>query len=276
MASTHWQKVIWRWRPAVVEPARGRSPYPRQWGMAGSLDLNADVGEGFPYDESLLELISSANIACGFHAGDPGTMRWLCGLCAERGVAVGAQVSYRDRDGFGRRDIEIGYDDLLADVVEQRQMLNAAADSAGVQVRYLKPHGALYNRTVWDREQARAVVDAAAGLAVLGLPGSVLLEEVARAGLRGVREFFADRGYSPDGTLVPRSATGALVSGAAAVAARVTQLVTAGTVTAIDGSTVAVQADSICVHGDIEDAVGLARAVAAVLEERSIAMRPFA
>lgn len=240
-----------------------------------SLDLNADVGEGLPHDELLLGVITSANIACGFHAGDADTMRRLCEMCAERDVAVGAQVSYRDRAGFGRRDVEIGYDDLFDDLVAQRQMLNAAAAGAGVGVRYVKPHGALYNRTVWDPEQARAVVDAAAGLPVLGLPGSLLLRQTVEAGVRGVREFFADRGYAPDGTLVPRSKPGALISAPTAVTERVTRLVDTQTVTAVDGSAVEVAAESICVHGDSEDAVGLARAAAAALIARGITIVSF-
>ncbi|MDX6298423.1 MAG: 5-oxoprolinase (ATP-hydrolyzing) subunit [Nocardioidaceae bacterium] len=243
--------------------------------MAVSLDLNADVGEGFPHDDDLLEVISSANIACGFHAGDEKTMRRLCRRCAACGVAVGAQVSYRDRAGFGRRTVEIGYDDLRADVAEQLAMIRLAATAAGVSVGYLKPHGALYNRVVHDREQAGAVVDAADGLPVLGLPRSVLLEVAVAAGLRGVREFFADRGYAGDGTLVPRADPGALVTDVDAVAARVGQLLETGTVIALDGSVLSMEADSICVHGDTEGAVSLAGVVARVLTEHGVALRAF-
>ncbi len=244
--------------------------------MGRSLDLNADVGEGFPYDAALLELISSANVACGFHAGDAVTMRWLCEACAERGVVVGAQVSYRDREGFGRRDLEIEYDDLLADVLEQLEQLRAQAVRAGVTVRYVKPHGALYNRAWWDPEQARAVVDAAGGLPVLGLPGSALLHRAAEAGLRGVREFFADRGYRADGSLVPRSDPGALVSDPAAVSQRIRRLVDLGTVTAVDGGVVPIRPESICVHGDADDALGLVKAVSGALAASQITIVPFA
>ena len=243
--------------------------------MPASLDLNADVGEGFPHDDELLEVISSANIACGFHAGDEATMRRLCRRCAEGGVAVGAQVSYRDRAGFGRRTVEIGYDDLRADVAEQVAMIRLAATEAGVTLDYLKPHGALYNRVVHDREQARAVVDAAEGLPVLGLPRSVLLDVAAEAGLRGVREFFADRGYTSDGTLVPRANPGALVTDVDAVAARVGQLLETGTVNALDGSVLRIEADSVCVHGDTDGAASLAGVVAKVLTEHGIALRAF-
>lgn len=244
--------------------------------MLESLDLNADVGEGFPYDAALLQVVTSANIACGFHAGDAATMRWLCGLCAEHGVAVGAQVSYRDQAGFGRRDVEIGYDDLLADLVEQREALAGAAAAAGVRVRYVKPHGALYHRAGWDADQARAVVDAADGVPVLGRPGSVLLDLAERSGGRGVPELFADRGYRADGSLVPRADAGALLVDIDAVRARVRRFARSGTVTAVDGSVVSVDAESICVHGDTADAVGLARAVAAALTADGVAIGPFA
>ncbi len=239
------------------------------------MDLNADVGEGGDYDDELLAVITSANVACGFHAGDEETMRRLSGECARRGIAVGAQVSYRDREGFGRRPTEIGYDDLLADVLEQLAVLAAAAAAASAAVAYVKPHGALYNRVVADRRQARAVVAAAAAmrLPVLGLPGSVLLELAAERGLWVAREFFADRAYAPDGTLVPRSQPGALVSEAQAVAERTLLLLDSGTVIASDGAVVPVQADSICVHGDTADAPALAHAVVAALRERSIDLR---
>ena len=245
--------------------------------MGRSLDLNADVGEGFPFDRDLLDVISSANIACGFHAGDEATMRELCAWCAERGVAVGAQVSYRDRAGFGRREVEIGYDDLRADVAEQLALLDRAAEAAGVRVAYLKPHGALYNRAGWDHEQAGAVVDSAkvAGLPVLGLPGSVILALAGAAGLPTAREFFADRGYAADGTLVSRSEPTALVTEPALVAERVSRLVETGTVVAVDGSTVDVPADSICVHGDTHGALHLAHAVATVLADHDVDIRPF-
>jgi 5-oxoprolinase (ATP-hydrolysing) subunit A len=246
--------------------------------MAASLDLNADVGEGFPHDRELLEVVTSANVACGFHAGDAATMRQLCGWCAAGGVAIGAQVSYRDRAGFGRRPVEVGYDELRADIEEQLGALTLAAREEGTRVAYLKPHGALYSRVVGDRDQARAVVDAAGTmrLPVLGLPGSALLAMAADAGLRVVREFFADRGYTAEGTLVPRSSPGALLTDADEVARRVARLVETGTVAAVDGTEVRVLAASICVHGDTPDAVGLARAVAAALTARSVQIRPFA
>lgn len=239
------------------------------------LDVNADVGEGFPFDRQLLDVISSANVACGFHAGDEESMRRLCRWCREKGVAIGAQVSYRDREGFGRRRVDIGYDQLRADIVQQMHALARAARSESAAIAYVKPHGALYNRVVSGEEQAAAVIDAVSTLdvPVLGLPGSALLRTAAEAGLGVRREFFADRGYRPDATLVPRTEPGALVTDAAEVATRVTRLVEHGTVIALDGTQTQVRADSICIHGDSPDAVGLARAVVSALEACGVAVR---
>lgn len=241
--------------------------------MPAVMDVNADVGEGFPHDHALLTFVTSANVACGFHAGDSDTMRRLCELSNARGVAVGAQVSYRDRAGFGRRDLEVAPDDLAADVAEQIDRLASAAAGTGATVAYVKPHGALYNRAVWDEVQARAVLDGSQGLAVLGLPGSVLLEAAERAGRTVGREWFADRGYTAEGRLVPRGEPGALVSDPAAIADRVRVLVADGTVTAVDGSTVAVSADSICVHGDAPGCVDAAAAVCASLARLGVERR---
>lgn len=188
--------------------------------MSSSVDLNADLGEGFGVwrlgdDEALLGVVTSANVACGFHAGDPGTMRRVCAGAARAGVAVGAQVSYRDLAGFGRRFIDVEPGELADDVLYQLAALDGIARAEGTRVRYVKPHGALYNATVTHQAQARAVVDAVVAhdraLPVLGLPGSALLRVAEAAGLRAVREGFADRGYTPDGGLVPRREPGALV-----------------------------------------------------------------
>lgn len=232
-------------------------------------DLNADVGEGFAFDAELLTVITSANVACGFHAGDAATMQAVCEGAAEHGVAVGAQVSYRDREGFGRREMDIAHGALAADLDEQVRVLAVIADRAGGTVTYLKPHGALYNRTVADPGQAATVAEVAArfGLPVLGLPGSRLLDHAERLGLRTLREFFADRAYDARAGLVSRAREGAVIADASVVAARVRQLVTDGSVTTIEGDTVPVGADSVCVHGDSPDALDLARAVRAALTE---------
>lgn len=245
--------------------------------MPQSIDLNADVGEGFPYDDGLLGVVTSANVACGFHAGDAATMRRVCEKAVELGVAIGAQPSYRDREGFGRRDVEIGTDDLVADLAEQVEALAAAAAEAGAVVSYLKPHGALYNRAVHDDAHARAVVEICRrfALPVLGLPGSRLLVLAAEQGVVARREFFADRGYDGRGRLVPRSEAGAVLTDQALIGERVTALVRDGRVTAIDGSEIAVRADSVCVHGDTPGALDLSRAARAALEAAGISVRAF-
>ena len=252
---------------------------------SGRIDLNADLGEGFGVwrlgdDNALLDVVTSANVACGFHAGDPATMRRVCTGAVAAGVAVGAQVSYRDLAGFGRRFVDVAPDELADDVVYQIGALDGMCRVAGTAVRYVKPHGALYNATVNHEAQARAVVEAVAaydrGLPVLGLPGSALLRAAGSAGLRAVSEGFADRGYTPAGTLVPRRETGALVADPRSVAERAVRMATEGRVTAVDGSTVEVAVESVCVHGDTPGAVGLARAVRAALEGAGLALTPFA
>jgi UPF0271 protein len=245
--------------------------------MAPTYDLNADVGEGFAFDDDLLEVVTSANVACGFHAGDTATMRWICGLAAARGVVVGAQVSYRDREGFGRRDVEIGAAELVHDLTEQVTTLESAASQRSTSVGYLKPHGALYNRSVHDPVHAGAVVSVAAafGLPLLGLPGSVLLAQARLAGVPGWREFFADRAYDDSGRLVPRDVGGAVVSDPAVVVERVRRLVRSGTVATIDGHELEVAADSICVHGDSADAGPLARAVRDALSAEGATVAAF-
>ncbi len=231
--------------------------------MAGRLDLNADVGEGFPYDAALMEVVTQANVACGFHAGDAPTMRWICRLAADRGVAVGAQVSYADREGFGRRDLEVDHKTLVSDLTQQVEALREAASAAGVSVGYLKPHGALYNRIGWDAQQAAGVVEVCLShrLPLMCLPGAVAMRRLSSAGGTVVREFFADRAYDARGGLVPRGQEGAVITDAVAVADRVRQLVDDGTVTTIDGSVLEVDVDSVCVHGDTPDALTLAHVV---------------
>lgn len=249
------------------------------------IDLNSDLGEGFGIwqlgdDDALLEIVTSANVACGFHAGDPDILRRVCAKAAERGVAIGAQVGYRDLAGFGRRSVDVSPATLTNDVIYQIGALEAFARVAGSRVRYVKPHGALYNRIVHDEAQAAAAVAAVqaydATLPVLGLPGSAWLRLASEAGLTTVTEVFADRGYTPSATLVPRSQPGALITAADEVADRVVRMVTQGVVRAVDGSDVAVSARSVCVHGDSPDAVGVARRIRAAILDRGIALEAFA
>jgi UPF0271 protein len=230
--------------------------------MTVRYDLNADVGEGFDTDADLLEVVTQANVACGFHAGDEQTMRSVCELAVKHGVEVGAQPSYRDRENFGRADVEIGYEELVRDLTEQVEALQAIAREVGTKVTYLKPHGALYNRIVHDADQAKAVVDVALQfeLPLMTLPSSVAHRLAEDSGGTVIREFFADRAYDSDGRLVPRWAERSVISDADQVADRVRQLLATETVTTIDGGTVELEADTICVHGDTPDAVALARA----------------
>jgi 5-oxoprolinase (ATP-hydrolysing) subunit A len=249
------------------------------------IDLNADLGEGFGVwrlgdDEALLSVVTSANVACGFHAGDPSTMRRVCTGAAAAGVTVGAQVSYRDLAGFGRRFVDADPAELADDVLYQLSALDGIARACGTAVGYVKPHGALYNAAVHHEGHARAVVDAVLAadptLPVLGLPGSALLRLADAAGLTTVGEGFADRGYTAEGTLVPRRQPGALVSDAAEVAARAVRMAVEGRVLAVDGTAVDLAVRSICVHGDTPGAVGLARAVRAALEDAGLRVAPFA
>jgi UPF0271 protein len=232
------------------------------------MDLNSDLGEGFGIwklgdDNALLDIITSANVACGFHAGDPSTMRKVCEQAAKNGVRIGAQVSYRDLAGFGRRFIDVDPAELADEVLYQIGALDACARAAGTEVVYVKPHGALYNATVHHEKQAAAVVNgvkAFKDLPVLGLPGSQLLRKAVEAGLRPVQEAFADRGYTPQGTLVPRSEPDALLTSTAQIIERATRLQD-GEIVAVDGTVIKTQAESLCVHGDTPGAVGHARAV---------------
>jgi UPF0271 protein len=235
-----------------------------------SVDLNADLAEGFGVwelgdDVAMLDIVTSANLACGFHAGNPIGLARTCRAAAERGVRIGAQVGYFDLAGFGRRRIEVAPAELTADVMYQIGALQALARAAGSALAYVKPHGALYNTIVDHREQARAVAEAVyavePGLPVLGLAGSVFFEEAERRGLRTVAEAFADRAYLPDGRLLPRSEADAVLRDPGQIAERVLNMVDTGTVTSVDGTVIKVEVESVCVHGDSPGSVVIAAAV---------------
>jgi len=252
--------------------------------VSPAIDLNSDLGEGFGVwhlgdDEAMLGVVTSANVACGFHAGDPDILRRVCGQAAERGVVIGAQVGYRDLAGFGRRAIDVELRTLTNDIVYQIGALEGFARLAGTQVRYVKPHGALYNTVVHHAAQAAAVVEAIqlydGSLMVLGLPGSVLLTIAEEGGLRTVTEAFADRGYTPEGTLIPRSAPGALLHDPRQVAERMVRMVRTGLLQTSDGTDVSVRADSICVHGDSPGAVEMAVAVRQSLAAAGVDIHSF-
>jgi UPF0271 protein len=249
------------------------------------IDLNADLGEGFGIwrlgdDLALLDIVTSANVACGFHAGDPVTIRRTCAAAVDRGVVIGAQVSYRDLAHFGRREMDVEPEELCAEVLYQLAAVDGIARAMGGRVSYVKPHGALYNRICRDEVQAAAVINAVADydptLPVLTLPVSVVHEVAAAEGVPTVCEAFADRAYTAAGALVSRREPGAVLHDVATVSARARQMAVEGAVTAVDGSSVPISARSICVHGDTPDAVGLARAVRNDLLAAGVALQAFA
>jgi 5-oxoprolinase (ATP-hydrolysing) subunit A len=249
------------------------------------VDLNSDLGEGFGQwtlgdDDALLQVVTSANVACGFHAGDAPTMQRVCATAVASGVAIGAQVGYRDLPGFGRRFIDVEPAALTADVVYQLGALEAFARIAGDRVRYVKPHGALYNAIVHHEEQAAAVVAAVVAydrtMPVLGLPGSVFLRRAAEAGLTVVAEAFADRAYTPEGTLVSRRLDGAVLHDPAEIARRCVAMAAGEPIRDVDGGELTLRPGSICVHGDTPGAVGIARQVREALTAAGVELTPFA
>jgi 5-oxoprolinase (ATP-hydrolysing) subunit A len=251
---------------------------------AATIDLNADLGEGFGIwrlgdDDAMLDVVTSANVACGFHAGDPAGLARACRSAAVRGVRIGAQVGYRDLAGFGRRFIDVTAEDLFADVVYQVGALQALAHTAGSTVSYVKPHGALYNTIVTDSGQAAAVAAAVQavdpGLPVLGLAGSEFFTAAEGLGLRTVAEAFADRAYRADGQLVSRREPGAVLHDAEQIAGRVVSMINTGRVAAVDGSVIPIGVESVCVHGDSPGAVQIAHTLRQRLESEGIQLAAF-
>jgi UPF0271 protein len=249
------------------------------------IDLNSDLGESLGAwsmgdDAAMLDIVSSANVACGFHAGDPAGILATLKAAHARGVSVGAHVAYPDLLGFGRRNMDVASADLVADVIYQIGALQGLAQAAGTRITYVKPHGALYNTIAHDSAQALDVItairDVDANLALVALAGSPLVRWAQDAGLRVVAEAFADRAYTPQGTLVSRREKGAVLHDSALVAQRMLRLVRDGVIQAIDGSLARVQAQSICVHGDSPGAVEMARAVRMALESDGVVVRSFA
>jgi UPF0271 protein len=228
-----------------------------------SIDLNADLGEGVTDDAGLLAVVTSANVACGYHAGDQGIMRAVCAEASARGVVVGAQVSYDDRENFGRRNLDVPFDTLREQVADQVGLLDEIARRCGTEVSYVKPHGALYNRVVHDEEQARAVLTGSGDLPVLGLPGSVFLALAAEAGRDHHLEGFPDRAYTAEGRLVPRDRPGAVHHEPSVIAARALEMARSG------------QVASVCVHGDSPAAVRSAAEVRRTLESAGLTLRSF-
>lgn len=247
------------------------------------IDLNADVGESYGawrmgQDEALMPLISSANVACGAHAGDPLVIEQTIELARRAGVTVGAHPGYPDRDGFGRRDLAMATDELEASLVYQISAVDGFARAAGITLRHVKAHGALYNRAARDPAVARSVASAvgrcSAELVLVGLAGSSLLDAGRSAGLAIAAEAFADRVYEADGSLRSRRAPGAIVPDAAGAADQALSIVRERRVRAWDGSWVAVEAHTLCIHGDTPGAAAYAAAVRHALEEAGIEVRP--
>jgi UPF0271 protein len=250
-----------------------------------AIDLNSDLGESYGAwrmgdDAAMLAIVSSANIACGFHAGDPAGIYRTVKAAAGNGAVIGAHVSYPDRVGFGRRDLDVTSEELMADVIYQIGALKGIAAAAGTTVRYVKPHGALYNRIAYDGRQGQAVIDGIKAvdpsLVLMGLANAPILELARGAGLAVVAEAFADRAYTPKGELVSRREEGAVLHDAAKIADRMVQLAREGTLEAIDGSTIRIEAQSICVHGDSPGAVSIAEQIRRRFEAEGIVIRSFA
>ncbi|HZH40798.1 MAG TPA: 5-oxoprolinase subunit PxpA [Gemmatimonadales bacterium] len=249
-----------------------------------TVDLNADLGEWdgpgvSPVDERLLTLATSANVACGGHAGNAEVMLATVTRAKGLDVAIGAHPGYADREGFGRRELGLSPAEIAGQVAEQLSAMAACCRKAGARLRYVKPHGALYNRAVRDAEAARAIVGAtreAGNLVLLCLPGSEMMKEAGRAGVRVAAEAFVDRGYRADGTLVPRGEPGALLDDVAAAVERALRLVTEGRLTPREGPDLTIHADSLCVHGDGPHAALLLEAVRTRFTQAGITPAPFA
>ena len=230
-----------------------------------TVDLNADLGEGGAFDAELLQIVSSVNIACGWHAGDAATMQATVAQAMRHGVAIGAHPSYLDRANFGRSEMNLPLETVYAEVLYQVGALAAIVRAQGGRLHHVKPHGALYNQAARDPALARAIADAVRAvdpnLALYGLAGSASITAASATGLRAISEVFADRGYQANGSLVPRSSPGALIDDTQEAVARTLRMVREGAVVAVDGSRVAIAAETVCLHGDGAHALDFARAL---------------
>ena len=243
------------------------------------VDLNSDIGESFGAykmgdDAAILNYVTSANVACGFHAGDPLVMKKTIAACAEKGVSPGAHPGYPDLVGFGRRNMKCTPEEEYADCLYQIGALRAFCKANGIELQHVKPHGAMYNQAAKDPALARAIVkavkDEGEELILMGLANSEFEKAAAEAGVSFAPEAFADRGYMPDGSLVPRSQPGAIIHDVNAAAKRVVRMVTEGTAECADGTVIKLRPQSICMHGDTPEAVEMARTVRAALEAAGV------
>ncbi len=244
-----------------------------------TVDLNCDIGEGCGNDTELMSYVSSVNIACGFHAGDAATMRKTVEKAIEKGVAIGAHPSYPDREGFGRRAMSMPPDEVFDIVLYQVATLKSICDDLGVKLHHVKPHGALYNQSASDKKLAKAIVAAVKKindeLLIYGLSGGYLISEAESIGLHAASEVFADRTYMADGSLTLRTDPNALITDPEKSAAQVLQMVNSQSVTAINGETVHLKSDTICIHGDGEHALDFAVVIHKKLNESGIEIRAF-
>ncbi len=249
------------------------------------VDLNCDMGESFGnyacgMDAEVVPHISSANIACGFHASDPLVMEKTVALCRDKGVCLGAHPGFPDLVGFGRRQMQVSTDELRTMIIYQVGALQAFCTAAGVKLQHVKPHGAMYNMAGKDEKMAAAICggiyEVDPSLILLGLAGSKLLQAAEKIGLRTAREVFADRGYEEDGSLVPRGKPGAMIEDEEEAIARVISMVQAHKVKTVTGKEIGITADSVCLHGDSPKAVLFAEKISAALEKAGIAIRPMA
>jgi 5-oxoprolinase (ATP-hydrolysing) subunit A len=249
-----------------------------------SIDLNCDLGESFGAftignDEAIMDYVSSVNIACGFHAGDPAVMRKTISFASKKKLAIGAHPGLPDLQGFGRREMNISTSEIYEIVLYQIGALSAFAAAAGCKLYHVKPHGALYNMAVKDRSVSSAIVKAVSDfdkhLCFVGLSGSVMIEEAAAYGLRTVNEVFSDRTYQDDGSLTPRTSEGALIQDPARAAMQVLQMVNEKTVTTVSGKKIPVVAESICIHGDGKHALGFAQAIVTTLKANNVTIERF-
>lgn len=248
------------------------------------MDLNSDLGEGFgPFkvadDEAMLHLVTSANLACGFHGGDPLTMQQTASAAAQLGVTIGAHPSYPDLVGFGRRDMDLSNSELIAALIYQIGALDAIARAVGSRVQYVKAHGALYHKSAKDPNSATALMEAVSSfepsLAILGPPNSEIVRAAERTGINYYSECFVDRRYRGDGSLVPRGTPDAVITDPDEVVFQALRLSTEGVVKTVEGSEVKLHADSLCIHGDTDGALRLAELVRNSLRAADIPIRPF-
>lgn len=233
------------------------------------VDLNCDMGEGAGNDEQIMPYITSANIACGYHAGDVETMQKTIGLCIKHNVAVGAHPSFNDRSNFGRKEMQLSPFELYELIFQQLIIISEVADVFDTRIHHVKPHGALYNMaardTAMSKAIAKAVKDFDEKLMIYGLSGSELIKQAGAIGLKTANEVFADRTYQDDGSLTPRSQPGSLLENVNDVTEQVTSMIKNGTVTTITGKTIPVKTDTICIHGDGENAVEFAMAIHSII-----------